>query len=66
MDFSGRYIFIRYNLDKYIDKFNKSKNPFFHNRMEALILLVDKHIERMGNEENNRLVEIYHRFYAEN
>jgi len=29
MDFSGKYIFIRYSPDKYIDKYNKSKNLFF-------------------------------------
>jgi len=33
--------------------------------MEALTLLVDKHIKRIENEENNDLVEIYHLFYDE-
>ena len=28
-DFSGKYILIRYSSDKYVDKYNKSKNPFF-------------------------------------
>ena len=28
MDFSGKYIFIRYTPDKFIDKYNTSKNPF--------------------------------------
>jgi hypothetical protein len=50
MDFSGKYIFIRYNPDKYIDKYSKCKNPFFNNRMEALSLLIDKHIKRIENE----------------
>ena len=27
MDFSGKFIFIRYNPDKFIDKYGKSKNP---------------------------------------
>ena len=65
MDFSGKYIFIRYNPNEYIDKYNKSKNPFFNKRMEALTLLIDKHINRIENEENNDLVEIYHLFYDE-
>ena len=65
MDFSGKYIFIRYNPDKYKDKFNKNKNPFFNNRMDALTLLIDKHINRIENDENNDLVEIYHLFYDE-
>lgn len=66
MDFSGKYIFIRYNPDKYIDKFSKSKNPMFDTRMEVLEKSIDKHIERIKNEENKELVEIHHLFYDEN
>jgi hypothetical protein len=33
MDYSGKYIFIRYNPDKFIDKFSQSKNPYFETRM---------------------------------
>jgi hypothetical protein len=29
LDFSGKYIFIRYNPDKFVDKYNTSKNPFY-------------------------------------
>ena len=29
VDFSGKYIFIRYNPDEFIEKHNTSKNPFF-------------------------------------
>ena len=44
MDFSGKYIFIRYNPDKYIDKLGKSKNPMFETRMEILEKSINKHI----------------------
>ena len=44
MDFSGKYIFIRYNPDKYIDKLGKSKNSMFDTRMEVLEKSIDKHI----------------------
>ena len=54
--------FIIYNPYKYIDKYSKCKNPF-NNRMDALTLLIDKHIKRIENAENNDLVEIYHLFY---
>ena len=57
--------FIKYNPDKYIDKYRKCKHPFFNNRMEALSLLIDKHIKRIENEENTDLVEIFHLFYDE-
>ena len=67
MDFSGKYIFIRYNPDKFIDKYgtSKSKNPMFNTRMEALEMNINKHIERIQNEDNKDLVEIHHLFYDE-
>jgi hypothetical protein len=34
--------------------------------MEALTLLVDRHIKRIENGENNDSVEIYNLFYDEN
>ena len=66
MDFSGKYIFIRYNPDKFVDKYGKSQNPMFNTRMEVLEKSIDKHIDRILNCENNELVEIYHLFYDEN
>ena len=33
--------------------------------MDALTLLMDKHINRIENEENHDLVEIYNLFYDE-
>jgi hypothetical protein len=65
MDFSGKYIFIRYNPDKFKDRFNQNKNPHFETRMEALESAIDKHISRINNEENNSLIEIHHLFYDE-
>jgi len=49
MDFSGKYIFIRYNPDKFIDKYGKSKNPMFDTRMEVLEASINKHIMRNEN-----------------
>ena len=65
MDFSGKYIFIRYNPDKFIDKYSKCKNPFFDTRMEVLEQLINKHIKRIQQEENEDLLEIHHIFYDE-
>ena len=39
---------------------------FFHNRMDALTLLIHKHIKRVESEENNGLVEVYHLLYDKN
>ena len=40
MDYSGKYIFIRYNPDKIIDEFSQSKNQYFETRMEVLENLI--------------------------
>ena len=66
MDFSGKYIFIRYNPDKFLDKYGKTKNPMFDTRMEVLVKSLDKHTMRILNEENTELIEIHHLFYDEN
>ena len=66
MDFSGKYIFIRYNPDRYVDKFGKTKNPMFETRMNVLERSINKHIERINNEENKEFLEIHHLFYDEN
>tara|TARA_Y100000389_G_scaffold92145_1_gene88725 strand:- start:20489 stop:20749 length:261 start_codon:yes stop_codon:yes gene_type:complete len=65
MDFSGKYIFIRYNPDKYKDINNKIKNPHFDTRMLKLEEIINNQILRIINNENNNLLEIYHVFYDE-
>jgi hypothetical protein len=65
MDFSGKYIFIRYNPDKFKDKYGKMKNPFFDTRMEVLENVIQKHMLRIIEEDNDELVEIHHLFYDE-
>ena len=66
MDFSGKFMFIRYNPDKFIGKCGKSKNPMFETRMEVLEKTINKHIDRIKNNENKELMGIYHLFYDEN
>ena len=65
MDFSGQFIFIRYNPDKFNDKYNKIKNPFFDTRMEVLERCIDTHIDIINNNGNVDLVETHHLFYDE-
>jgi hypothetical protein len=47
MDFSGKYIFIRYNPDKFKDKYGKAKNPYFETRVEVLEKAIERHILRI-------------------
>ncbi len=63
VDFSGKYIFIRYNPDKYKDKKGKRRNPKFETRMEMLENEIEKHTSRIDREENKELLEIHHLYY---
>ena len=38
----------------------------FETRMEVLEKTINKHIDRIKNNENKELMEIYHLFYDEN
>ena len=64
MDFSGKYIFIRYNPDSYKVK-GVEQNPSFDYRMNELGITMDEMIDRIKKGENKQLVEIYHLFYDE-
>ena len=61
---SGKWIFIRFNPDSYIEK-GKRKNPSVTTRLPKLIEMVNKQIRRIENEENNELVEIIKLYYDE-
>ena len=63
MDFSGKYIFIRYNPDKYKDDKGIIRNPSFKTRMKVLINEIEKQIKRIENGENKELVEIIYLYY---
>ena len=65
MDFSGKYIFIRYNPDKYTDFNGEKQDPEFSERMETLENEMKKHIERIESDKNQDLLEIYHLYYDE-
>lgn len=62
MDFSGKYIFIRYNPDKYSEG-EKTKNPRFETRMKTLIQEIERQTKRIENYENKNLIEIVKLFY---
>ena len=65
MDFSSKYIFIRYNPDQYKDKNNKTKRPQLNTRMETLEKEINKHINRIKENKNTELLEIHHLFFDE-
>ena len=63
MAHSGKFIFIRFNPDKYKDETGKSCNPMISKRLFSLQNEINKQILRINNEENEDLVEIVYMYY---
>jgi hypothetical protein len=59
----GKFIFIRFNPDMFINKLGTKKNPYMKIRIEHLKNEIVKQIERIKNEENNELLEVIYLFY---
>ena len=65
MAFSGKWVYIRFNPDKFKTKAGKNKNPEIATRLEALQKELHKQITRIQNEENTEPVERIYMFYDE-
>lgn len=63
MAFGGKFIFIRFNPDKYKDASGKSCNPMLVNRLPVLETEINKQINRITNNENNELLEVIELYY---
>ena len=63
MAFSGKWIYIRFNPDKYISKSGKKKNPCIATRLEKLKLEIEKQTARVQKGENVELVERIYQYY---
>jgi hypothetical protein len=61
----GKFIFIRFNPDKFKDKTGKSVNPMLYSRLPILKQEIKKQIKRIENEENKELLEIIKLYYDE-
>jgi hypothetical protein len=62
MHFSGKWVFIRFNPNKY-RRDGVVYNPKMYERTCRLLKEIQKHIERIQKEENKELVEIHHLFF---
>ena len=60
---SGKFVFIRFNPDKYINTKNKSVNPMLYTRLPVLKEEIERQIERIKKEENTDLLEIIKLYY---
>jgi hypothetical protein len=61
----GKFIYIRFNPDKFKDKNNKSINPMLYTRLPILKEEIERQIKRIENEENKELLEIIKLYYDE-
>jgi hypothetical protein len=61
----GKFVYIRFNPDKFKDKNSKSINPMLYTRLPILKEEIEKQIKRIENEENNDLLEIIKLYYDE-
>lgn len=66
MAYGGKFIFIRFNPDKYKDKNGKSCNPMLFNRLIVLEEEINKQIQRIEKDENNDLLEVIELYYDKN
>ena len=62
----GKFIYIRFNPDKYKNKNGTSDNPVLNTRLPVLMSEIEKQIKRIENDENTELVEIIKLYYDEN
>jgi hypothetical protein len=63
MAFSGKWIYIRFNPDKYINQKGTRKNPTIANRLYVLKDEIEKQMKRIENNENTELVERIYLYY---
>ena len=63
MAFSGKWVYIRFNPDRYKTINGAIRNPSITNRLNILKAEIDKQIKRIENEENTELVERIYLFY---
>jgi hypothetical protein len=63
MAYGGKFIFIRFNPDKYKDENGKSSNPMLFNRLIVLEEEINKQIKRIENDENIDLLEVIELYY---
>jgi hypothetical protein len=63
MAYGGKFIFIRFNPDKYKDENGKSSNPMLFNRLIVLEEEINKQIKRIENDENKDLLEVIELYY---
>ena len=63
MAYSGKWIYIRFNPDKFKSKNGKNRNPEIATRLIQLKKEIEKQIKRIKNEENKEIIEKIYMYY---
>jgi hypothetical protein len=63
VNFTCKYIVIRFNPDSYVNKKGVKTNPYISARLEELKKEMDKQLKRIDNNENDELLEVVHLYY---
>jgi hypothetical protein len=63
MAFSGKWIYLRFNPDAYIDHHGKRRNPSIATRLAVVKHAIETHIRRIEAGENAELVERHYLYY---
>uniref|UniRef100_A0A6C0B041 Endonuclease n=1 Tax=viral metagenome TaxID=1070528 RepID=A0A6C0B041_9ZZZZ len=63
VNFTCKYIIIRFNPDSYINKKGFRINPYISTKLHQLKCKIDEQIERIKNNENSELLEIIYLYY---
>ena len=63
MAYSGKWIYIRFNPDNYVDSKGKPRKTPMKSRLETLKTEIDRQIQRIERNENTALVERIYLFY---
>ena len=63
MAHSGKWIYIRFNPDKYTNEKGVRKNPMIATRLTTLKEEIEKHIKRIQKDENTELIERIYMYY---
>ena len=63
MAHSGKWMYVRFNPDKYVSNQGKSKNPCIATRLEVLKEEIERQIRRIEQDENTELVERVYLYY---
>ena len=65
MAFSGKWIYIRFNPDKYIDKYKMKRNPRIETRLKELKRVIQRNIDDIKKGKNIDPVKRIYLYYDE-